>query len=213
MGLKDNVDQLHILLRRLATEPVEIRRPIVALVHNLLIRNDYRSLLTFSQWYGETFLLPEVIKLLNIKPKRIVELGAGMGWLGKGLAEHFGVPYVPVDRRAFIPDVVLANLETDEGIDTLIETLEEGDFVVMADLLHCLESGRIPMLAEALYDHSVLILEYTTKGEAGEAFTHHAKTRGCDFDYVYHIPAFLRDKEVKEADLYPYHVWLGYVRT
>ena len=71
-------------------------------------------------------------------PARIVEFGAGLGWLSRGLASRFGIPGVmTVDKRPWGGIDILADLETQKGLNMVHARMKDGDVIVMADFLHC----------------------------------------------------------------------------
>ncbi len=154
---KDQIDELYHLLRLASNMKGtglvktglfvhEEVNTIYGIAKHLLAGGDYPALVRFSMYYGERFLLTRVCDELTRagwKPSRIVELGAGLGWLGRGLATHFGlIPCLYVDKRPWTLIDITADLETKKGIEDVLAVLKDGDLVVMADLLHCLDDPK-----------------------------------------------------------------------
>jgi len=159
---KQEIDQLYHLLRqasnisedyRINTKacltPQEQINVIYGLCRHLLAGGDYSALVQYSQFYGLSYLLEptfQAIKSIGWQPKRIVDFGAGLGWLGRGLAAKFGLlPTLFVDKRPWSLINLVADLETQEGIDAVLNELSDGDLIVSCDLLHCLEDPQQEM--------------------------------------------------------------------
>lgn len=179
---KEEVDQLYHLLRvasnidvgtyttvngrpadyKTGLTPAEEVSVLYGLCRHLFAGGDYLALVQFSQYYGSRFLLDpiyEAIREKGWKPSRIVEFGAGLGWLGRGLAFKLGfLPTLSVDKRPWTLIDVLADLETEEGIAKVLAELSPGDLIVAADVLHCLDDPREVM--EHFLEWPVAALEY-----------------------------------------------------
>lgn len=157
---KAQYDQLYHLLREASNtcdsyELVGIK----GLVDHLFGGGDYLRLIQYSELYGEKFLVEPTYNHLvhfGMKPKRIVEFGAGLGWLSRGLAVKFGIAdTLTVDKRPWCGIDIHASLESIEGISTVRRQLKDGDLIVMADFLHCVSNplgilrvfDRFPMAA------------------------------------------------------------------
>jgi len=177
---KKEIDQLYHLLRRASNitdeekaagsvySPDEKVSIIYGLCRHLLAGGDYSALIQFSQFYGVSFLLEPVfkaIKKLGWKPSRIVDLGAGLGWLGRGLSAKFGlIPALFVDKRPWPLVDFVADLETDTGIKTVLGELREGDLIVASDLLHCLDKPATVMGSFSAWP--MAILEYCPEDDS-----------------------------------------------
>lgn len=203
-------DLLYHLLRRASMDPYS--KPIaLGLAQHLLSGPDYPSLLNYSSYYGSRYLLPRLISLLRrfrVSPRRIVELGAGRAWLGRGLSEEFGVPLVTVDkRREFSPTLVL-DLESQGGLEELSRVLKDQDLIVMADFLHCLDSSWEDLF-RLLSPYSSLVLEYLIGGTYGESFKRQIEAYGGNFRYREYLPLLWGQKRVYERIVFPYEVWLA----
>ncbi len=165
---RKNIDDLYHNLRLLYAEGEESERcAIGGLVSHLTSdkgAGDYSGLLRFLWYYGETYLLDpafNIIKknLLN-KPTRIVDFGAGLGWLGYGLSAKFGnVDVLAIDKRQWSRIDVLVDIESVIGNKHVQDQMREGDLVVMSELLHCLEDP-IEALKPFLNRYPSLIIEY-----------------------------------------------------
>jgi len=154
---RQEVDQLYHLLRvasnavreqgvnsKTGLTPQEEVNVFRGLCNHLLGGGDYPALIRFSQYYGERFLLESTLRAVRGTEwqfSRVVELGAGLGWLGRGVAAGLGsLPTLFVDKRSWVLIDVVANLETEAGIEVVLNQLKEGDLIVAADLLHCLDN-------------------------------------------------------------------------
>lgn len=179
---KEEVDQLYHLLRvassitggaaiaiegksidsKTGLTPHEEVSVLYGLCRHLLAGGDYSALVQFSQYYGLKFLLDPTYKAIREKdwgPKRIVEFGAGLGWLGRGLASKLGfLPVLFVDKRPWVLVDVVADLETEEGRVKVLAELRTGDLIVMADLLHCVGDPR--RIMEHFSRWPTAVLEY-----------------------------------------------------
>lgn len=177
---KQEIDQLYHLLRRVSNifedkklstktclTPQEQINVVYGLCRHLLAGGDYSALVQYSQYYGESYLLSptfQAIKATGWQPKRIVEFGAGLGWLARGLSAKFGMlPTLFVDKRPWPLINLVADLETQEGVDKVLNELEDGDLIVSCDLLHCLEDPQQAMADFA--EWPMAMLEYCPSSE------------------------------------------------
>lgn len=135
---------------------------LYGLCQHLLAGGAYSALVKFSQYYGERFLVDPTFHAIGRKNwtfTRIVEFGAGLGWLGRMLAAKFGLlPALFVDKRAWVLIDVVADLETEEGRAKVLSRLKDGDLIVTADLLHCLDDPKEVM--EPFSKWPMAVLEY-----------------------------------------------------
>jgi len=163
---KEELDQLYHNLRELCITEDVFQKEAVAGITNHLTQpqGDYQGLLRFLSYYGENYTLPSVIKLLTssghlLKFSRIVELGAGFAWLGRGISNAYNLlPVVFVDKRQWIFTSVVADIETKNGIKRVLDEMKEGDLLVMSELLHCLDNPK-----EALQPFTrwpMMVIEY-----------------------------------------------------
>ena len=172
---KKELDQLYHLLRRSSNlvdghtkgpglkttlTPGEQVSVIYGLCRHLLAGGDYSALIRFSMLYGECFLVNpvyEAIRSRGWKPERIVEFGAGLGWLGRGLAAKFGMlPTLLVDKRPWpLIDLVL-DLEFDVDKADMFNRMKVGDVIVSSELLHCLDDPYEVMADFAKWPTAVL---------------------------------------------------------
>ena len=145
---KEELDQLYHLLRVVSNDAADGKNAepadaVFGLCKHLLCGGDYLSLIQYSAFYGRQFLIEPVygaLKWAGWHPERIVEFGAGLGWLGRGLSVKFGLlPALFVDKRHWSLIDVVADLETDEGVDKVLNVMKDGDLIVMSDFLHCVE--------------------------------------------------------------------------
>lgn len=165
---KPYIDELYHQLRLLyITDDIPQKEAIMGLVSHLTkpskTQGDYVGLLRFLTYYGEQFLLKKVYKailLCNLRCERVVDLGAGFGWLGRGISNLAGgLPNLFVDKRQWPLVDVVADVETQSGRERVLDELKPNDLIVMGELLHCLEDpakalqpfSRWPMVAVEYY--------------------------------------------------------------
>lgn len=148
---KDYVDELYHQLRLLYLQgTAQEKEAVQGIVSHLTQPNrsqgDYNGLLRFLSWYGESFLLNRVYDAMTackLKCERIVELGCGFAWLGRGLARLAGgLPTLFVDKRQFTFVDVVADIETKNGTRRVLDEMKPNDLIVMSELLHCLDNPR-----------------------------------------------------------------------
>ncbi len=158
-------DQFYHLLRVVSNSPDEEEIMAAAGIAAHLIGEEdggyYMGLLTCLSYYGKRFLLEPVCKVVTdrkLEFDRIVEFGAGEGWLSEGMGKHFMVPHLRIDKRGWTADTMVANLETKEGIKSVLEVLKPGDLIVMSDFLHCLDNPAMTMIE--FPDWNTVVLEY-----------------------------------------------------
>jgi hypothetical protein len=156
---KEQIDELYHLLRVASNDidrphvpdlasgltPREEGSRIMGLTRHLLGGGgDYPALVEFLAMYGERFLIEPIsnyVKLWEFHPNRIVELGAGLGWLARGMASRLGADLIlTVDKRRWTMTDVVLDLETEHDVDKLLATLKKDDLIVMCDFLHCIDN-------------------------------------------------------------------------
>ena len=164
---KDRLDELYHLLREVFNEgdkasSTEITDAIYGLAGHLLAGKDYLRLIQYSAYYGRTYLLEPTFKAISEagwQPARIVEFGAGLGWLSRGLASKFKIADVfTIDKRIWVATSLVANLETTDGITAVIHQMKDGDLIVMSDFLHCVTNPK--EILETFDQWPIAILEY-----------------------------------------------------
>ncbi len=169
---REQIDMLYHLLREVSNEgdrqvSTEITDAIYGLAGHLLGGKDYLRLVQYCRYYGEKFLIQpayEAILEKGWQPTRFVELGAGLGWLCRGLASRFRIAGVlTVDKRPWMAIDVLADLELGSGLLKVDEQLEAGDIIVMSDFLHCVENPE--GILRAFPEYPMAILEYAPTNE------------------------------------------------
>jgi len=151
---KQQIDELYHLLRVVsnmgasgigytAHEESDI---VYGLARHLLGGGDYSALVRFSMYYGRRFLtepVREAIAKAGWRPSRIIELGSGLGWLGRSVGAEFNlIPCLFIDKRPWAFTDIIADLETEQGLGKILSVMEDGDLIVAADLLHCLDDPK-----------------------------------------------------------------------
>ena len=161
---KSQWDHYYHELRKLSlTDDLIQKEAIVGITTHLTKPGgDYQGLLRFLAYYGELFILPDVIAFLEfnrtLKFNRVVELGAGFGWLGRGLSTNFNIPAVYVDKRQFTSIDIVADIESVNGRQRVLDILKDGDLIVMSEVLHCLNEPADVMSSFAKWPK--LVIEY-----------------------------------------------------
>ena len=197
-----NIDELYHQLRLVSLDDPETQRAIRSLC-NHLTGYSYEGLLEYSHWYGEKYTLPSVIKVLEAwrdpirerKYTRVVDLGAGSGWLGLGLSRYLDVPVIGVDKREWAGITFKVDLERTSGLTQLTMILRPDDLLVMCDFLHCLD--RPSLILKVLNPWDMLILEYggLAKTAHTNSYTQQIKKYGANpisWEQIYSILVDLR---------------------
>jgi hypothetical protein len=160
------IDELYHQLRELCvTDDIPAKEAISGLVSHLTRSDgDYPGLLKFLDYYGTLYVLPYVMVALKSTPtllsaSRVVEFGAGTGWLGRGIALRLGgKPTLFVDKRQYTLIDVVADLESKNGVKRVLDEMQPGDLIVMSEFLHCLEEPRKVM--EQFTRWPMVVVEY-----------------------------------------------------
>ena len=162
-------DNLYHYLRRLAVDGSDEEiNAVINLINHLLGGGDYQALTQYERFYGLEFIAEPVFNLIKEKDwvyTRVVELGAGTGWLSRYIASKSGMlPVFTVDKRPWARIDLVANLETEEGVEALFGELRPGDLIVMCEFLHCVDGSDT--LLNVLSGWNRLILERVPKDPA-----------------------------------------------
>jgi len=182
---KEDIDRLYHLLRKVSNT-TERNSPLPNMIYglsrHLLAGGDYLSLIQFLSYYGETFLVEPVTKALKEsgwKFDRVVELGAGLGWLGRRIAINYdNCPALFVDKRPWTMIDLVADIETPEGMTQVLNTLKQDDLIVMSEFVHCL-NNPIEVL-EQFSRWPKLIIEYQSENlEHHESYTRQIQRYGA----------------------------------
>lgn len=159
------IDELYHQLRELCvTDNIPAKEAMFGLVSHLTRSDgDYPGLLRFLDYYGTLYVLPHVMVALESVPAltacRIVEFGAGTGWLGRGIARRLGGrPTLFVDKRQYTLIDVVADLESKNGAKRVLDEMEPDDLIVMSDFIHCLEVPR--KVLEPFAKWPMVVVEY-----------------------------------------------------
>ena len=179
------IDQVYHQLRIANTELSDNERVelLYIAIHLLSKEGDYPSLLHFLSYYGSKFVIDDVVQLVGIsgiKFNRIIELGAGFGWLSKGLGEKFKVEYIQTDSRKWGNIRQVIDIETAQGIQELKNNLLPTDLIVMSDVIHCIKPGKRQSLIDSFPNNDILVLEYLPRNAAQmRSFTKQIRLKGC----------------------------------
>lgn len=222
---KEEVDELYHLLRKASNDmsmgtnpdpitgltPAEEGSRILGLTRHLLGGGDYPALVQFLQMYGEKYLIEPVanyVLLWGKRPERIVELGAGLGWLTRGVSRILKVDRtLTIDKRAWsLTDVVL-DLETDYGVKKLLALLKEGDFIFMCDFLHCIEDPN--QFLTMLNKWNLVVVEYCPQREDyGLSYSAQLSRYGARAFSVDEMEALAPGRPKHLMEIEPYRIYL-----
>ncbi len=127
------------------------------LVSEWRLGGNYPLLLRYSEYYGERFILPTIRKIVGtlcatgaVLTPLVIDLGAGRGWLGNGLATP-ELPPILVDKRSWSPSIIVYDVERSEDLSALYSYIGEkgkgvspqNTFVVSCELLHCVKAATV----------------------------------------------------------------------
>lgn len=224
---KEQVDQLYHLLRvasnitgeatmAIEGKPMSIKTGLTpheqvsvlyGLCRHLLAGGDYSALVRFSQYYGLSYLLGPTYESIRQKEwefTRVVELGAGLGWLGRGLASKFGfLPPLFVDKRPWVLIDVVADLETESGREDVLRRLRADDLIIAADFLHCL--GNPEEVMKYFSGWPAAILEYSPADiECAESYSIQIGRYGASSIMPETFREMFPGRKVDIVDLDPY---------
>lgn len=175
----------HVLRKVSVSKDLDEQVAATALTAHLTSRGgNYAALLDFLAFYGTRFIAPRVKEQLRsfdtgFRPRRIVEIGAGIGWLGRELGEFYEAEVLLIDKRPWTPDTVVIDVEAINGMDTLLKVLNEGDLVVCCELIHCLEESKQIELLRKLTTFPTLIVEYDFGHEYSESYLEQISSLGA----------------------------------
>lgn len=208
---KFEVDEFYHSLRLLnLTEDVQQKEAVLGITSHLTTQGgDYNGLLKYLAWYGEQFLLADVMVLLDYHKtvfSRVVDFGAGLGWLGRGIAlSRGGLPTLFVDKRQWVLVDVVADLESTNGRQRVLEALGPGDIIVMSELLHCLDN---PMKALRPFEKwPMLVVEYSAWNAAYmESYDKQIAKFGCV--PVESLGAVFPGRQISSRPVRPYRIAL-----
>lgn len=194
---REQMDEFYHQLRVLNQEnDIQQKEAIMGITSHLAqplaSRGDYIGLLRFLSYYGERFLLPDILSLLKRGTfTRVVEFGAGFGWLGRGISNAFGVPALFIDKRQYVFTDIVADVETIQGRERVLEALNDGDLIVASELLHCLDSPINVMATFA--EWPALIVEFNPSNVAyKESYINQISSFGCSI--INHISDAFPDR-------------------
>ena len=166
---KTHLDELYHLLREASNESESyaqgfpLQHYILGMARHLLGEGDYLALVQYLSFYGESYLIEPVcdaIKTTKWKYERVVEFGAGLAWLSRGIAHRCGhLPTLAIDKRPWTMTDLIADLETAACISKVLKELHKSDIIVMSDFLHCLDNPKEVM--DAFSAWPMVILEYS----------------------------------------------------
>jgi len=205
--IKEDIDNLYHLMRVASNGTQEEVEVFNGLARHLFTGGDYLSLVQFSAFYGRKFLVEPVCKALREVGwpfSRIIEFGAGLGWLGRGISAGFGlVPCIFVDKRPWTLTDRVLNLESKDGRYAMVKEMQEGDLIVMADFLHCVVDPKAVMAPFSGWRKAVL--EYCPRNSAYRDSYHTQIGRyGANYIEPEGLLKLFPAESVRAVDLDPY---------
>ena len=210
---KKQLDELYHNLRELClTEDLVQKEAIEGIVSHLTAPNgDYAGLLRFLSYYGEKYILRVAVIMLQstappVKFDRVVELGAGFGWLARGISNNYDqLPTLLVDKRQWAFTDIIADVETNNGSKRVLDELKSGDLIVMSELLHCLDNPED--LLRQLTAWPLLIVEYDPENRSyRNSYSAQIAKYGCK--PVNNIRDMLPDNTVLYSHTDTHGIWL-----
>lgn len=205
---KKDLDELYHLLRVASNDSSPLPALIYGMSKHLLAGGDYLKLLQFLEWYGATYLVEPAAKLLreeDCKFGRIVELGAGLGWLGRRLAMQFNnPPTLFVDKRPWTMIDIVADVETNGGVTKVLDALKPDDLVVMSEFVHCLDDPI--SILENFSKWPKLVIEYCpTNRRYMESYSRQIERFGAKAIELTHLMELAdRKEDVTAVDVEPH---------
>lgn len=178
-------DELAYLLRKVYLSGDDNESTAVTgLFDHLVLRkgkDSYESLLLYLRFYGAVYLLPPLVGIIDkLKPGRYIDIGCGNGWLGGGLSGLTGKKALFFDKRKLFDEVVIADVETDSGINIIKDSLRESDVLLMCNFLHCI-TNPVQVVRE-FSEHKMVIIEYTpVDSNHLTAYAKQIKSLGAEF--------------------------------
>ena len=211
---KSQLDDYYHLLRELCISDDIVQKEAVAGITSHLTGTggDYNGLLRFSSFYITKYILSGAIELIgkSLGPKlefsRVVELGAGFCALGRGIAEACGhLPALFVDKRHWTLIDIVADIETKNGVKRVLDEMRNGDFVVMSELLHCLDDPKKTL--EPFREWPMLVVEYKPlRDDYKLSYNTQIKKFGCQ--PVGDIHDVFPNMEIIQGSTYTHGIWL-----
>lgn len=164
---KEDIDELYHLMRVASNGTQEEVEVFNGLARHLFAGGHYLSLVQFSAFYGRKFLIEPTCKALREVGwpfNRIIEFGAGLGWLGRGISAGFDlVPTIFVDKRPWTLTDKVLNLESKDGRYAMVKEMQENDLIVMSDFLHCVVDPKAVMAPFSRW--RIAVLEYYPRND------------------------------------------------
>ncbi len=165
---KKDMDELYHLLREISNGPEDytkgfpLQHYILGMTRHLLGKGDYLALVQYLSYYGEKYLIEPVCNAIQRKEwklERVVEFGAGLAWLCRGISYRLGyLQTLAIDKRPWTMTDLIADLETPVGRGKVLTELHESDIIVMSEFLHCLDNPKEVM--ENFSAWPMVVLEY-----------------------------------------------------
>lgn len=142
----EHLELLYHLLRSVSNEEnPKQSEAVLGLANHLLEEGSYEGLLAFLEFHGTNpnLILAVAALLSKHKPQRLVDIGAGTGWLSRALTQLMGLEKpLCVDKRPWLGVSLLLDLENPENYLKLESKLSPGDCILACNFLHCIENPR-----------------------------------------------------------------------
>ncbi len=208
------MDEFYHQLRELnLSDDIFEKAAIAGIVSHLTGRDgDYVGLLRFLTYYGEKYVLPDAVKFLRqnshlLEFNRVVDIGAGLGWLGRGIANglNTSLPTLYVDKRQWAMIDVVADIEAKNGIKRVLDELKEGDLIVMSEVLHCLNDPEKVM--KPFKKWPILAIEYDSVYAVYRS-SYRKQIENFDCNLVDGIHDVFKGCSISSQPTEPYMMWL-----
>jgi len=177
------IDQVYHSLRVANTElSIDAVEALGQMARHLLSKDgDYPALLNFLTYYGNRYILDDVVGAIKgLRFDRIVELGAGTGWLSSGLGKEYGVDTIQTDSRKWPGIEWVVDVETTDGLAILTRNLKSTDLVIMCDVIHCINVEKRLDLMDCLSNNDAVILEYLPERISFmRSYSKQIRAKGC----------------------------------
>ena len=125
----------------------------------------YSVLVELLEEFGKLYLLPVIKQVYPEKVIRVVDWGAGSGWLGYEL----GHTPVFVDKRPLakyqgIQELFDVETVSEESENRIAEISMDSDISILSEVLHCLTQEAQDQLVQCINSDELLVIEQVADG-------------------------------------------------
>ncbi len=160
------LDHLYHLLRVVSNEgSAEEQEIIFGMTKHLLNGGDYPKLLSFLEYYGTSYIVPPLVEDIHTffreRFSRIVDIGAGTGWLARAISNATGIQSLTVDNRKWDGINLVLDVEKADDRDKLKAVLRPSDLLIMSEFLHCTENPE--EILDDIKAWSTVVIEFDSQ--------------------------------------------------